>query len=320
MAPSYRLDTCWLCVEPMNESKEHVLPEAITYDNSLQFVGFICKECNNRTGTQWDADLANACQLVFRGDQNYLANLRKSGRTRIPTDFITFDGEIIEGTTDYEGNFREKRSRPVETEKDDGYISVFLQGSRDDKKFLEQMENVRKRFQGPKEEVIETETLYGVPSHEIQISKEKIRKSLIKSYMALAYHVGIDPNICGVSMPYLRGETSQVLLQEPPMFMFRERDVHYRHIVLIYSASIYGGGGFLMGGAHISGFPLESNSRMLDGELYVESLVPALLSTRYAGPSTMKAYVVDVKDRGHQVQDIECLLNDGTLQFNPGQP
>ena len=77
---------------------------------------------------------------------------------------------------------------------------------------------------------------------------------------------------------------------------------------------------FLMGGAHISGFPLESNSRMLDGELYVESLVPALLSTRYAGPSTMKAYVVDVKDRGHQVQDIERLLNDGTLQFNPGQP
>ena len=202
MAPAYRLDTCWLCDGPINESKEHILPEAITYGSSLQVVGFIFKECNNRTGTKWDSGLASACQPQFKYDHNYLANLRKAGRNRLLTDFMTSDGEVIEGTMDSEGNFREKRRKPVETEMGDGYVSVSLQGSEGDKKLLEQVESVRKRFDGPTSETIETELVHGVTSHEIEVSHSRIRKSLIKSYMALAYHVGIDPNTCDVSMPY----------------------------------------------------------------------------------------------------------------------
>ena len=57
MALSHRLDTCWLCGEPMDESKEHVLPESITYGGSLRVSGFICTRCNNITGTEWDAAL-----------------------------------------------------------------------------------------------------------------------------------------------------------------------------------------------------------------------------------------------------------------------
>ena len=315
MALAYRLDTCWLCGEPMNESKEHILPKAVTYDRSLQVVGFICKDCNNRTGTKWDAHLANACQLIFRGDQNYLLNLRQSGRSRLPTDFISFSGEVIEGSTDSQGNFHEKRSKPVETDLGDGYKSVSFQGAVGDNKLLEQLANIRKRFQGPTVVTAATELIYGIPSYEIQVSQDSIRKSLIKSYMALAYHVGIDPNVCDASIPYLRAETSECFLQEPPIFMLRERYVRYRHIVMTYSMNH-----FLMGGAHISGFPLESRRSMLEGELYVESLVPALISRRYDGPPIMKAYVVNVKDKGHSVLDIRDLLNDGSIKFNPRQP
>lgn len=315
MGLSYRLDTCWLCKEPMNDSNEHVLPEAITYKRSLRVVGFMCNACNNRTGTQWDASITVACQPKFRADPNYLPHLRKSGPKRMPTEFITFDGEIIEGSTDYKGNFQEKRKKPRETDLGDGFASVVLEGSVCDKEFLKQIENQRKRFRGPTSETWKTAVVHGVPSHEIKISKSRISKSLIKSYMSLAYHVGIDPRICDISIPYLRGETAEYKLQEPPIFVFRECGVHYKHVILVYSMDH-----FLIGGAHISGLPLELYSSVLDGELYIESLVPALISTQYNGPPIMKAYVVDIKDKGHRVLDIRYLLSDSTVKFNQRQP
>ena len=316
MSSTLCLDTCWLCDGPMNESKEHILPKAITYEGSLQVTGFICEDCNNRTGTEWDASLATTCQPKFRSDSNYPVHLRKSGPRRTPTDFITFDGEVIEGSTDFEGNFHERRRKPEETEEGDGYASVSLQGSMSDKKFLEQMENAKERFHGPTTEVLRTETVHGIPSYEISIQWDEISKTLIKSYMALAYRVGIDPNACDTSITYLRGETPTYTRQEPPIFLFREHDVRYRHVIVIYSM-----GRFLVGGAHISGLPLELyGGTNLDGGLHVESLVPALMSTRYDGPSVMKAYVVSVKDKQHRILDIRHLLGDGTMRFNPRQP
>ena len=139
-------------------------------------------------------------------------------------------------------------------------------------------------------------------------------KSLVKSYTGLAYSLGIDPNICDVSVPYLRGETA-LDLQEPPIFIFCEPDVRYKHIALVYSMS-----NLLLGAAHISGYPPELLTRFnFENQFYVESLVPALLSTRYEGPSVMKAYVVDVARKHHHVIDIRCLLGDGTVCFNPRQ-
>ena len=315
MALTHRLDVCWLCEEPMDESKEHILPQAVTYDSSLQVTGFICTRCNNRTGTEWDAHLAKACHLKFRQDQNYLVNLRESGRSRIPTDFITFDGEVIEGSTDRESNFYERRRKPLETDLGNGYVRVSLQGSAGDKKLWEQMDNVRKRFRGPTLENMSTEVVFGVPSHEVEISRNNVRKSLIKSYMALAYHVGIDPNICDASIPYMRDETSECFLLEPPILMLRELYVGYRHVVMIYNL-----GHFLVGSAHISGFPWETRRATLGGEQFVECLVPALMSRQYDGPPIMKAYVVNVKDKGHEVLDIKGLIDDGTIGFNPRQP
>ena len=316
MVLSNRLETCWLCGKPMDESKEHVLPESITYEASLRVTGFICKNCNNQTGTEWDAEIAAVCRLKFKADSNYPANLRESGPKYTPGEFITSDGEVIAGNKDYQGDFHERPKKPREEDFGDGYKLVHLQGTAGDKRFHQQVENQIKGFDRIISVTASEESISGVFSQEIAICRGKIRKTLIKSYMALAYYVGIDPYGCNVSIPYLRGDTSESIFQEPPIFLFEEYATRYKHITLIYSMS-----NFLLGGAHISGFPLELlTGGYLDNELHIECLVPALLSTQYDGPPIMKAYMVNIRDRQHSVLDISCLLDDGTVKFNPRQP
>ena len=156
------------------------------------------------------------------------------------------------------------------------------------------------------------EIITGVSSYLIELSPAKIRKSLLKSYMALAYYVGIDPNICNIAISYLRSEAHECLLQEPPIFVFCEQVTKYNHITLIYSM-----GKFLFGGAHISGYPLTLlTEAYLGGKLHYESLVPSLLSTQYNGPSIMKAYMVNIREKQHDVLDMRCLLNSGAVNFN----
>ena len=49
---------CWLCnvpIAPENNSREHVIPQAIGGRKTVS--GFICKRCNNETGSEWDASL-----------------------------------------------------------------------------------------------------------------------------------------------------------------------------------------------------------------------------------------------------------------------
>ena len=292
MAVSHHLDTCWLCGEPMDESKEHVLPESITYGASLRVSGFMCTHCNNTTGTEWDAALASVCRPAFKADQHYPPHLRESGPKFIPAEFITSDGEIIAGTTDYEGNFREDPKKPEEEDFGDGYMRISVQGAVDDKRIYKQIEKQRGKFDINASEGSRQERVWGTVSHEIEIHWGRIRKALVKSYLALAYHVGIDPLICNQAIPFLRDETG-VFIQDPPMFLINERAARYNHIMMIY-----GKDKFLVGGAHISGFPLGfTKGEYLDKELHVESLVPALLSTQYDGPPVFKAYMVNVKDK-----------------------
>ena len=140
------LETCWLCDGPMSESTEHVLPESITYRSSLRVKGFICEGCNNRTGTEWDVALVDACRPKFRADSKYLPEIRRSGPKRTPAEFITDHGEIIAGSLDREGNFREKLAPPKQVDFSNGHTLVSIQGASDDNNFLKQQDGVRKRL------------------------------------------------------------------------------------------------------------------------------------------------------------------------------
>ena len=60
---------CALCgceITDRNDSEEHVIPQAI--GGKLSVWGFICKDCNGRTGWGWDSVLSkqlNPLSLFF---------------------------------------------------------------------------------------------------------------------------------------------------------------------------------------------------------------------------------------------------------------
>ena len=71
------LKYCALCnvkITKQNDSKEHVIPNSI--GGRKKITGFICNECNNNSGEDWESDLAkqlNPLSLFFgihreRGD------------------------------------------------------------------------------------------------------------------------------------------------------------------------------------------------------------------------------------------------------------
>ena len=232
---------------------------------------------------------------------------------------MTFDGDVVVGTLDHDGNFRPNPKKPEVKDMGDGSKRVSVQGAADDRRIYEQMEIQRKRFNHIESEVRDEDLVGGIPSQEITIYWERIMKTLVKSYMALAYHLGIDPFICNMAMPFLRDEAISLLgnemkgvfVVEYPKLMVQERSARYNHIIMIYSA-----GERLYGGAHISGFPLGfTRGEYLDKELYVESMVPTLLSTQYDGPPLMKAYIVNLRDSKHRVLDMSRLLANGTMKW-----
>ena len=305
--------TCWLCQGAMDVSREHVLPEAITYKASLHVSGFICTRCNNTTGSEWDSELAAACRPMFSRDGNYPSRLHESGPQYTSAEFITFGGDAFVGTMDREGHFRPNPKKPEVETLEDGVKRILVDGAADDKRIYEQ---ARKQLEGTSEILSERRDVkqeWGATSQEITIDEGKIRKALVKSYMALGYQSGIDPYICNKAVPFLRGETDSIFELESPGFMFHERSVKYKHIIIIFSAEDH-----LFGCAHISGFILNPfRGKVLDNEPHLEGLMTTLLSTQYDGPPLMKAYVVHLKDGKHEVKDVGCQWRriSGTVQW-----
>ena len=114
---------------------------------------------------------------------------------------MTFDGDVFVGTIDHDGNFKENPKRPKVEDMGDGNKRVSIQGAADDRRIYEQMDTQRKRFNHILGEERNDELLRGIASQDITIDWGRIRKALVKSYMALAYHVGIDPFICNRRYP-----------------------------------------------------------------------------------------------------------------------
>lgn len=80
---------CWLCSVALtleNDSKEHVIPQAIGGRKTVS--GFICRRCNNETGTEWDAGMIRFLEF-FTVIEN---PSRADGKTTPPITSIGNDG------------------------------------------------------------------------------------------------------------------------------------------------------------------------------------------------------------------------------------
>ena len=199
---------CALCLCPFtneNQSKEHIILAALGGRRTVS--SFICRTCNSRTGSTWDAALAK--------DLEDLARLLDISRARGPIPTRTFDTAEGIPIKVFPGN-RVQLSHPVvkEINHEDQKKILVIAKSADDLRKIAQ--SIIKRT--PLTEDIETIVagrsktrgfLREAVGYNIRNPEEDGKKSLVKSVLALMSDAGINPAHADNAIKYLTKDNAQ---------------------------------------------------------------------------------------------------------------
>src|ERR1700731_3902613 len=93
------------------DSREHLIPNSIGGQKKVS--GVLCKACNDRTGAEWDALLANQLRLVTT-----TVKVKRDRGASPAIDVATLSGQPIRIHDD--GHLPQPRSAPVEIAADGG--------------------------------------------------------------------------------------------------------------------------------------------------------------------------------------------------------
>ena len=88
------LSSCWLCGNELTKTREHIIPKSM--GGKKMVVGFICVDCNSRTGKDWDAAVHRFRSWPFHLDPNLHVNPQQ-GKTN-PCQYYRYRPERIFGT------------------------------------------------------------------------------------------------------------------------------------------------------------------------------------------------------------------------------
>ena len=95
------LAQCALCnieITEQNDSEEHIIPNAI--GGRKKVMGFICRSCNNKSGSEWDSDLSEQLNPLSL----FLGISRQRGN--VPSQiFETTSGEKVQIHPDEKMNY-----------------------------------------------------------------------------------------------------------------------------------------------------------------------------------------------------------------------
>lgn len=211
------MSICALCDVEITDgldSKEHIIPNSIGGRKKVK--GFICNQCNNKTGSQWDTELArqlNPLSLIFhikreRGEppsQNFdatngekLTLHHQGGMSPSKPDFKE---EVLEGKTN---------------------INIVARDLDEAKRILK---GVKKKYpladtdKVLNDAVVEYRYLDGMLNMSLEFGGAEAGRSIVKTVLALASHSGIAPDACEHAINYLRYDG------EPCFGYYYERDL-----------------------------------------------------------------------------------------------
>jgi hypothetical protein len=202
-------DTVSLCVlcdcvlSEENDSEEHIILNAI--GGRRKVTGFICKACNNRCGSGWDAALAK----IMAPFCIMLNVKRERGETPHQT-FVTIKGEPIRLNND--GSMTLGKASASKVEKDgQTYISVQARTLQEAKKLLQGFK--RQHPDLDIDAIIkQTDIRQTYLNDPIKISFEfggpNAGRSLVKSALALAVQNGVNPHSCRTALHYLKDQSA----------------------------------------------------------------------------------------------------------------
>lgn len=201
------LNECALCntlITETNNTKEHIVPNSI--GGRKKITGFICNSCNNKSGDNWDSELAkqlNPLSLFFgisreRGD--------------VPSQiFETTGGDRLR--LNAEGSMGLEKPEYKEFPVDTGLqINIKARTLEEAKKMLA---GVKRKYPQVDIDVLlenlKINSFYSPDMLKFNLcfGGQDAGRSLVKSALAVAVNSGINPKDCEQALNYLKNENGE---------------------------------------------------------------------------------------------------------------
>lgn len=276
MGAFIKIINCTLCdceITNDTDSKEHIIPQAI--GGRLKVKGFICRDCNNKSGKSWDAKLAS--QLNFF---NLIVGVtREKGDARSQRVENVLQGNELVLRAD--GSYTIPQPKYEVTY--DGSIPQISIQAANNKQFKQQLARAKKEF--PKLDVdkqfnqakVEDDFSVKVLKTSFECIEDKQSgRSVIKSCLALATYHGIKTQICSAGLEYLRNPDAK-----PCFGYFYARDlVPNRPLDTVFHC------------VAIAGYK-ESGQLLGYIEYFGIHRIVAILSDNYEGQNFTHVYAID---------------------------
>ena len=201
---------CVLCGRTLtsnNSDKEHIISNAIGGRKTV--TEFICKSCNNETGTNWDAELARQLQPL-----SILLGIKRQQGDVKPKKFPTSSGGEVELYADGKMTTT-KPSHEVTTDGNTRQLKISARSTKELRKLLRGWQRkypaLKNRSMADLMSAVQARSYYspdliGIP---LGFGGEKAGRSLVKSAMALVCDAGIDPQACDLALDYLTQDNAQ---------------------------------------------------------------------------------------------------------------
>ena len=184
-----------------NDTEEHIILNAIGGRKKVR--GFICRACNNDSGSEWDDELARYLKPL----SIYLGISRQRGK--VPSQvFPTASGQSVRVNADGTMTLA-KPEVTVTTEGDTTRIHVSARSRKELRQALKglQRKHPKLRDVDIDEAMLEVQENSYYSSDPIEISPKfgdiRAGRSLVKSAVALVFDAGIDPSQCDLALDYL---------------------------------------------------------------------------------------------------------------------
>ena len=280
---------CWLCGNELTTTKEHIIPKSMGGKKTV--VGFICLDCNSRTGKDWDAAVHKFESWKFHLDPNLRVNPQQGNRIRVR---MTDTG--LNAFLEPVSQVRLGHNRPVKIQEEAGQeVWQFTADAGEVDSLFESVNTFLQRKgktpmtrAGFDADVNHNVILQPEVSFQLKLEIPNYFRSLVKTCMAMAFSVGVRPMECEKALLYLRDEAmdEEGVVTVPGISLEGTIDdwSNY-HAVTIVS------------------FP---SSRQLIGEVLYFGRVAGLvhLSDSYCGPRIIKGHAINLRTKEYVDADL----------------
>lgn len=200
------MSKCFVCsteITEANDSDEHIIPNSI--GGKLVIKGFLCRKCNSETGDKWDVELSrqlNVFCLLLGGVSR--------DREFTPSEvFSTISGKKVRLAND--GVMSIAHPEYIREEVDGKIHLSFTSGNM--KQAQQFVRGICKKHpslnqQELMDSLVLNKTYLGGDAlvFNPEFGNEKSGRSLVKTILAFAAKIGIDPFSCNKAVNYLKGD------------------------------------------------------------------------------------------------------------------